>query len=543
MSAAIYEHREAEMSFVSTEAPTASQQRTALVVAAVSVVVFALIAPFAKVSLHASDAFLPIYQSALIVFDLITCVLLLGQFRMLRNKALLLLASGYGFSAWMAAAHALSFPGLFAPEGVIGGGGQTTAWIYFFWHGGFALFILAYAICDRPTVSRFHGPLPVGVRFSLALGLAAAGAFVVLATRFHEFLPVIMSGNQDASGKLVVACMTWIVGIAALAVLWRRPSHTVLDLWLMVVLCVWIADTALAAVLNHGRYDVGWYAGRIYGLLANGFVLAILLLESGSMYARLATSNELLAEALSEMRRLNTDLEAFAGSLAHDLQQPLVTISGFARVMESRGLSEQDHAHIQRILNAAQGAKDMIRALLEFARLGESELKVAPVDLNRVVAQARLAVTPTESLRDIQWMVGALPTVDGDAQLLLLAFTNLLSNAVKYTRSREHAVIRIDAHASSPGTYAIRVHDNGVGFEETQAARLFAPFERLHHQSQFEGTGIGLANVKRIVQRHCGSVSASGQLGQGAVFEVVLYARWNGEAAARHAGTAAVSHS
>lgn len=525
MSAALQDVGRTRLSFVSTEQPTASQRRSALVVSGLSILVFALIAPFAKANLPPLTPFLPVYQSALIVFDLITCVLLLGQFRMLRSYGLLFLASGYIFSALMAIAHALSFPGLFAPSGVIGGGGQTTAWIYFLWHAGFALFILAYATSHEPDAPRHDWPVALSVQLSLTLGIVVAAVSVVLTTRFHDLMPVIMNGDQDASRKVVVAGATWFVGIVALAALWRRRPRTVLDLWLMVVLCVWIADTALASVLNHGRYDLGWYAGRAFGLLTNGFVLAILLLESGSMYARLATSNELLAQALSEMRRLNTDLQAFAGSLAHDLQQPLVTISGFARVMEARGLPEQDRAHLQRILGAAQGARDMIRALLEFARLGESRLEVQLVDLNQIVAKARAAVAPTETARKIEWAISELPQVEADPQLMLLAITNLLSNAVKYTRTREHAVIRVEAEAVSHERYVIRFHDNGVGFDNSQVARLFAPFERLHQSSEFEGTGIGLANVKRIVERHGGSVSASSERGQAAVFSIELHAR------------------
>jgi len=508
-------------SFVSTVRPTAGQRKAARRIGAVSLLVFALTAPFAKMPMPEVAAFLPIYQSALVVFDLITSVLLFGQYRMMRSPPLLLLASGYLFSALMATAHALSFPGLFAPSGAIGAGPQTTAWLYFFWHAGFALFILAYAIAQNRDWSN---RLPNEMAWMLGLAGTAAAVPVVFATVFNDLLPTIMSGNMDAPAKLAVAFPTWLVGIAALLVLQRRRARTVLDLWLMVVLCVWIADTALASVLNHGRFDLGWYTGRMYGLMANGFVLAVLLLESGSLYARLAKSHRLLGEAMAEMRRLNADLESLAGSLAHDLQQPLVTISGFAQVIQRGDLSPREAEHLQKIVDAADNAREMIRALLEFARIGESGLKTELVDLNDIMAQARNAVGSGASDREVEWKIDPLPSVRGDASLLLLVFINLLSNAVKYSRTQERPVVWVDSQAHPPGGHVIRIRDNGVGFEMSQAGRLFAPFERLHSTREFEGTGMGLANVRRIVERHGGTVTAQSQPGQGATFCVVLHA-------------------
>jgi signal transduction histidine kinase len=264
--------------------------------------------------------------------------------------------------------------------------------------------------------------------YTLVLAVIAAAVPVIACTGFHDRLPQIMQGNDDAPAKLVVAFVTWCIGIGALVTLWRRRSRTVLDLWLMVVMCVWIADTALSAVLNHARFDVGWYAGRVYGLLANGFVLGVLLLESGTLYARLARSNRLLGNALVEMRRLNGDLQAFAGSLAHDLQQPLVTIASFAQVIQKSPLDERDAAHLRKIIGATETAREMIRALLEFARLGESELDSEPVELDKLVQQARQAVAACAQGREIEWDIAPLPVVHGDASLLLLVFINLLSN-------------------------------------------------------------------------------------------------------------------
>jgi signal transduction histidine kinase len=507
-------------SFVSTVRPTAGQRKAARWIGAVSLLVFALTAPFAKMPMPEVPAFLPIYQSALVVFDLITSVLLFGQFRMMRSPPLLLLASGYLYSALMATAHALSFPGLFAPSGV-GAGPQTTAWLYFFWHAGFALFILAYAITQSRAWSK---RLPNELAWMLGLAGTAAAVPVVFSTVFQDLLPPIMSGNMDAPAKLAVAFPTWLVGIVALVVLQRRRKRTVLDLWLMVVLCVWIADTALAAVLNHGRFDLGWYAGRLYGLMANGFVLAVLLLESGSLYARLARSHHLLAEAMAEMRRLNADLESLAGSLAHDLQQPLVTISGFAQVIQRGDLSARETEHLQKIVAAADAARGMIRALLEFARIGEAGLKREQVDLNDIVVQARNAVGAGAAEREVEWKIGPLPAVQGDASLLLLVFINLLSNAVKYSRTQARPVVCVEAQPHPPEGHVIQVRDNGVGFEMSQAGRLFSPFERLHSARDFEGTGMGLANVRRIVERHGGTVTAQSQPGQGATFNVILRA-------------------
>jgi signal transduction histidine kinase len=305
--------------------------------------------------------------------------------------------------------------------------------------------------------------------------------------------------------------------LVALAMLWRARTHTVLDLWLMVMLCVWAADTGLAAVLNGGRFDLGWYAGRVYGLLANGFVLAVLLLESAALYAR-------LARAMAELQLAHRDLQAFSGSLAHDLQQPITTITAFAQVIQAQAgkLTPAHASHLEKIIASAQTAHRMIAALLEFARLGAAPVKKESVELDRIVAEARNVVTRGDDERRIEWDIEPLPTVDADASLMLMAFINLLSNAVKYTRGRDHAKITVRARQEAGGRYAIEVRDNGVGFDMAQAKRLFAPFERLHHASEFEGTGMGLANVRRIMEKHGGSVRAQAEPGRGAAFTIVF---------------------
>jgi signal transduction histidine kinase len=519
---------------VSTLQPSARHRQVALAVAVVSALIFLVAAPFAKLPLPVVEGFLPAYQSALVIFDLITAVLLLAQFRIWRSAALLLLAAGYTYSALMATAHALSFPGLFAPAGVIGGP-QSTAWLYFVWHAAFPLFIVGYTLLKNGKAQFVSGPARNGTILCLLLAGASAAVSVLLA--IEDALPPIMAGNRDAPAKLVVAISTWLAGLGALWLLWRRQPHTVLDLWLMVVLCVWAADTALAAVLNGARFDLGWYAGRVYGLLASAFVLAVLLLENSVLYSRLGEKQRELEQAsrekseyaaalqnaLAELESANRDLRAFVGSLAHDLQQPITTIASFAQVMQrhAQSLPTANAHHLERIVSAAAWAHRMIKALLEFARLGEAPLVKQTVDLNGIVGEAKSKVSG-DAERPIDWRVGSLPTVQGDPSLLLLAFVNLLSNAVKYTRTREGAVIWVESTMHPGGGHALCVRDNGVGFDMAHAARLFTPFERLHRSDEFEGTGMGLANVRRIIEKHGGTVTAGAEPGRGAAFTIVL---------------------
>ena len=309
-------------SFLSTLPAGPRERRLAAWVVLISALIFVAAAPFAKLALPPVPAFLPVYQSALVVNDLITAVLLFGQFGILRSRALLVLASAYLFSALMAVAHALSFPGLFAATGLLGAGGQTTAWLYFLWHGIFPLLVIAYSLLAvaGPEAGSVKRGAVVPVLTTIGAVFLVVCGLVLFTTAGHEALPAIMQGNRDAPAKVVVATASWMLTLIALLVLWRRRPHSVLDLWLMVVMWVWVFDIALASVLNAGRYDLGWYSGRIYGLLAASFVLVPLLLENGRLYAELVGSRE------SERRRAQEALARHAERLRilHEIDRAIV---------------------------------------------------------------------------------------------------------------------------------------------------------------------------------------------------------------------------
>jgi len=275
-----------------------------------STVIFLVLAPFAKTPLPPFPAFIPIYQAALFINDLITVAFLLGQSRFSRPKALNLLAGGYLFTALMSATHALTFPGLFAPSGLLDAGPQTTAWLYVFWHGGFPCFVIAYTR---------YGPQEQPSRLSAAamlrracLVVAAVAGFALIATLGGDFLPPIMQGNHYAPAAVMVVSSVWLLNLCAVVALSRRRPYTVLDLWLIVVLCAWLFDIALSAVFNAGRYDLGFYAGRIYGLVAASLVLIVLLHENGKLYLHLIKLLHSDREKAAELRRLST-IDALTG--------------------------------------------------------------------------------------------------------------------------------------------------------------------------------------------------------------------------------------
>ena len=332
-------------SFLSTLPPSSKDRWLALTVVVLSAAVFAATAPFAKQPLQAVPAFYPFYQSALVIIEAITAVLLFGQHRILRTPALLMLGCAYLFSACMAVSHALTFPGLFAKSGLLGAGPQSTAWIYFLWHAGFPLFVIAYGLLrDRGVSPDRSRSASLAVFYGTAGTLFAAAALTYLATALHDVLPTIMTGDRDSTTKVFVAIGVWLLSVIALPILWRGKRHSVLDLWLMVVMTVWIFEVALAAVFNAGRYDLGWYAGRVYGLLGGSFVLGVLLLENGLLYARLVKAHENERAVAAFLRDQNEFLDSEVKRRTKEVELIQdVTILAMASLAESRDNETGNH--------------------------------------------------------------------------------------------------------------------------------------------------------------------------------------------------------
>jgi PAS domain S-box-containing protein len=237
--------------------------------------------------------------------------------------------------------------------------------------------------------------------------------------------------------------------------------------------------------------------------------------------------NSVLKDRVAELNAVNKELESFSYSVSHDLRAPLRHIDGFARILkeEHAGELSQDGAcYLDRVLEAANHMGHLVDDLLNLARIGRREIAKQRVRLEDVVRQAIAELPPEASERNIEWLIEPLAYAECDPGLMKLAFSNLLSNSAKFTRTRENAVIEV-GECESRGAPAYFVRDNGVGFNPKYADKLFGVFQRLHRQEDFEGTGIGLATVQRIIRRHGGEIWAESEPDRGATFFFTLGAQ------------------
>ncbi|MFV3405289.1 ATP-binding protein [Pseudomonas sp. NY15463] len=261
-------------------------------------------------------------------------------------------------------------------------------------------------------------------------------------------------------------------------------------------------------------FSAPWEPLIVDGVLElRGAVLGIVLRKAEEM-----------AQLAGDLHRSNKELEAFSYSVSHDLRAPLRHIAGYSELLgeiEGEHLSERGLRFLTHIEEAAKFAGTLVDNLLNFSQMGRAALRLSDVDLNALVLTVRHEMAPDYAGRTIDWRIQPLPKVFADPAFIAMTLNNLIGNAVKYTRARELAVIEIGA-IEHDHEIEIYVRDNGVGFDMAYVDKLFGVFQRLHRMEEFEGTGIGLASVRRIIERHDGRVWANAQLGQGASFHFTL---------------------
>ena len=553
--------------FLSTVSPSRRDWVLAATIALLSLLAFVALAPFAKVQLAVVPAFIPAYESALLINDLITAILLFGQFGILRSRALLVLAGGYLFSGLMAVPHALTFPGVFAVNGLLGAGPQTTAWLYISWHNLFPLVVIAYALLKQGQRVIAAGRARAAI-IGTALAVVCTVTGLTLAAILAEpVLPSIMSGIHYTPTAVFSLVMAGTVSLLSLVVLWIRRPHTLLDLWLMVVMCAWLFDVGLSAAFNNGRYDLGFYAGRIYVVLGASFVLAVMLVETTRLYTRLAgaaqrvtdyaatleagvrsrttelqRANEALKIEISERRQAEVQLvqaqkmEAIGnltGGMAHDFNNLLGIIIGNLDLLRDRqgGDPEADELSNEALSAALRGA-DLTRRLLAFAR--RQPLQPARTDVNELIGGIVKLLERTLG-EEIQITLDLNPDlwpVVVDPVQLESSLTNLATNArdampaggqlIIVTGNRSLDADYASQHAEvQPGEYAmIEVSDTGTGMPPEIASRIFEPFYTTKDQGK--GTGLGLSMVFGFLKQSGGHINVYSEVGIGTTFRLFL---------------------
>jgi signal transduction histidine kinase len=511
---------------VSSLSPSPAQRRFALGVVLVLIAAFVVTAgPLSTVPLLRIDAFIPMYATAMFVNDSITAILLFAQFFILRSLALLMISSGYLFTALILIPWVLTFPGLFTPGGLLGAGLQSTAWLYFLWHAGFPLFVIAYALLKNtdPSKQRRNGAPSVAILLSAAVAVAAVCAATFLVTAGHALLPSLMRDTVSAAGSLhqYVGGCTALVSLVALMVLWIRRG-SVLDLWLMVVLCDYLIEICLLMFPVANRYTVGWYAGRIFGLISSSLVLFVLLYEITTLYARLVDA--VLAQRREREARLMTG-DAISASIAHEVNQPLSAmianadagLGWLARAVPDLQEAKEAFTHIvadgHRAGAVIAGTRAMFkkdaraRATLDVNEIIRDVLAVVEAELARHRISVRVELTES------------LPRVNGDRVQLQQVLLNLTTNAIEAMATTDGArALGVTSAIDASGGVTVSVKDTGTGVAQEDIDRIFTPlFTTKRH-----GMGMGLSISRSIIEAHDGRLWAGPNAPRGSVFHFVL---------------------
>jgi two-component system, chemotaxis family, sensor kinase Cph1 len=333
-----------------------------------------------------------------------------------------------------------------------------------------------------------------------------------------RYLPAAGSFKDQACGLMAIATSKIHRG----SLLWFRPE--------IVQSVQWGGDPTKAEVGEGGRIQPRksfeswkeivrlksrpWRAGEVESAVELRNAIVGIVLRRAEVQAQLS----------AELERSNKELEAFSYSVSHDLRAPFRHIVGYSEMLreeEATRLSEEGKRYVATIIESAQYAGKLVDNLLGFSRMGRTTIHPVPIDMNTLAREVIRDVMTEANGRSITWKVGDLPPVEGDLMMMRMALSNLASNAVKYTRPRDEAVVEIGALVrGSELVYFIR--DNGIGFDMRYSDKLFGVFQRLHKMEEYEGTGIGLANVRRIMSRHGGRAWAEGEVDRGATFSIAL---------------------
>jgi signal transduction histidine kinase len=518
---------EEQQFILSSLSPGPAQRRLALaVVLALLVAYFITVGPLSTIQLGRIDAFVPAYATAMFVIDSITAVLLFAQFSILRSRALLAISNGYLFAALMVIPWMLTFPGVFTPGGLLGAGLQSTNWLYILWHAGFPLLVIAYALLkDADRAKRlWQGSAGAAILSSVVMTAAVVCAATFLVTAYDPLLPRMMLDTTHLSALWYYAAapMT-LLSVLALIVLWIR-RRSVLDLWLMVVMCAYVIEISLISYPVPARFSFGWYAGRVFGFLSGSLLLFVLLYEITTLYAGVLRA--VLAQRREREARLMTG-DAVAATIAHEIKQPLsgmITNADASLRWLDRSTPDLDEAKASLKQIVADGHRaaaviESIRAIFKKDARNRTSL-----DINDLIGEA-LALTRGDLQRHrilVQAEPNAqLPQVRGDRIQLQQVLLNLITNAIDSMAAKDGArILGVRSEVRDGANVIVSVADTGTGIGSQELERIFNPL----FTTKSGGMGMGLSICRSIIEAHDGQLWVAPNKPEGAVFQFMLLA-------------------
>jgi signal transduction histidine kinase len=510
---------------VSRLPPSLAQKRLAFVVLlGIFVVVFIVTGPLSHVRTSPVPAFLPIYVTTMVATDSITAILLFTQFAILRSRAILLIAVGYAYAALVLIPYLLTFPGLFGPASIIDGP-LSTAWFFVLWRTGFPMFVIGYALLKDADAGKASWRGTVGR--SVAVGVTIAAGLVVAAIVVNvlgeSYVPTA-SLQRLSSSRLypyLVGSPVLVMSSVAVVVLWFRRG-SILDLWLMVVMCLFAMEVPLSFWPNPSRFSITWYTFRGIGIVASSLILVVLLYEITTIYVRLLRA--ISAQRREREARLLTG-DVVAAAIAHEVRQPLsaiVTTAGAGLRFLDRSTPVLDKAaeSFRRIAADGHRADEVIESVRAIFR--NSVREKMPLDVNAIVQEA-LALEH-DDLRKHKISVETAPTVQlpevhGDRVQLQQVLLNLITNAIHAMASRdEPRVLSVKSERYEEGGVLISVADTGMGIGPQDINRIFNPL----FTTKTDGMGMGLAICRSIIEAHDGRLWVTPNTPRGAVFQFTL---------------------
>ncbi len=364
--------------------------------------------------------------------------------------------------------------------------------------------------------------------------MALSAALVLWATVGQAALPVFLAPGHYGVALSISTSVIWILSLVGVAVLWRTRPHSVLDLWLSVSLVAWSFDVALSAMLNAERYDLGFYAGRVYGLLAGSAVLMELLLENGALYARLVRVHHndrrqasALRLARDEARSADAAKGLFLANMSHEIRTPMNAVIGLTSLVLQTRLDDTQRDYLTKVQTSSKALLTLLNDILDYSK----------IEAGKVVLEAE-EFSPEETIENVGNLFSAKveeagldllfeidrnlpPRLVGDALRLTQVLNNLVGNAIKFTSVGEVVIgARVAARDADQVELAFSVRDTGIGVTPEQAERLFNVFQQAERSTarKYGGTGLGLAICKRLVELMGGQIEVSPAPGGGSIF-------------------------